>query len=68
MPPRKRSPLPFKLTDVARGYRAAVLGGMQNPGIRFDPDARTFMIVPGAGTVDELDRELKDFEARHGKA
>jgi hypothetical protein len=66
---RKRAPLKFPQTVVSRvlrGYRAA---GEPQPIMRFTRSGDMIAIPAESGTVaDETDRELKEFEARHGKA
>jgi len=46
---RKRTPLPFKQTDVERAYKAARVVGMRNPRIEIDMARRTITLIPGAG-------------------
>jgi hypothetical protein len=70
--PHKRGPLPFKLTDVARAKKAAIAAGDPNARIVIDVPRQTITIIPGGEPAKDgdinLDRELAEFEARHGEA
>ena len=59
----------FKQQDVTRALRAAVAAGIKVQQIEIGKDGRIVIVAsPGAATssLDELDRELIEFEARHG--
>jgi hypothetical protein len=58
----------FKQRDIARLVRAATAAGLRVSGIKVDVINGTIEVVSGEPPVpDSLDRELADFEARHGE-
>jgi hypothetical protein len=57
----------FRETDVKRAVRAVEAAGKKVA--RVDFGGKTFsLVVAGAEEGGELDRELKEFEQRHGQA
>jgi hypothetical protein len=63
-----RSPCTFKQRDVARLVRAATAAGLRVSSVKVDVIKGTIEVVTGEPPVpDSLDRELADFEARHGQ-
>ena len=67
---RKRALLKFKHTDVVRLLGAYKAAGVPQPTVRITKDG-DLIAVPGTPTAaasDDLDRELAEFEARHGQA
>lgn len=58
----------FRETDVKRAVRAVESAGMKIA--RVELEKGKIVIVPdnGAQPVNDLDRELKEFETRHGQA
>ena len=63
-----RSPRSFRQRDVARLVRAAMSAGLRVSGIKVDVIKGTIEVVSGEPVVpDSLDKELADFEARHGQ-
>ena len=63
-----RNPCTFKQRDVARLVRAATAAGLRVLGVKVDVIKGTIEIVSGEPSVpDSLDKELADFEARHGQ-
>ena len=64
-----RSPRTFKQRDVARLVRAATSAGLRVSGVKVDVIKGTIEVVFGEPPVpDSLDRELAEFEARHGQS
>jgi hypothetical protein len=67
-----RASAPFRQADVTRAIKGAVAAGVDISRIEIDA-AGKIVIVPGKPTevpatpVDELDRELADWESRHGE-
>ncbi|MBR1238276.1 hypothetical protein [Bradyrhizobium sp. AUGA SZCCT0182] len=65
-----RSAQPFNQTSVTRVLKAAVRAGFKRAEFRGDGSIVLDLNAPPiamSGTVDELDRELAEFEARHGE-
>jgi hypothetical protein len=61
----------FKQQDATRAVRAAVAAGLEVQRIEIERDGR-IIVVTGkpqepAGPQTDLDRELAEFEARHGQ-
>ena len=66
MPPRRPS---FKQRDAIRLARAAIAAGLVVHRME-TKDGRVIIVTSGEGSttpIDELNRELAEFEARHGK-
>jgi hypothetical protein len=64
-----RGPSTFRQRDVARLVRAATAAGLRVTGVRVDQSG-AIEVVTGESAVqpkDDLDRELAEFEARHGQ-
>jgi hypothetical protein len=64
-----RRPSTFKQQDVTRALRAAVAAGIEVQRVEIAKDGRIVIVAsPGAAasSLDDLDRELIQFEARHG--
>ena len=63
----------FRQQDVTRALKAAAAAGLHVAGFKIDPQTGKIEVVTGkpievsATSVDELDRELADWEARHGE-
>jgi hypothetical protein len=65
-----RRPCLFKQTDFARAIKAARAAGITNPCAEITRDGVIRVVAAQAGDSahrDDLDRELKDFQARHGQ-
>lgn len=64
-----RTPSNFKQRDVTRALRAAKAAGIEVS--RLEIGGGKIVVIPAGGTpsapVDELDRELAEFEMRHGQ-
>jgi hypothetical protein len=59
----------FKQADVTRALRATVAAGIAVQRIEIDSSGK-IVVVAGAAVsapIDELDRELAEFEAGHGQ-
>ena len=65
-----RGPNKFKQRDVTRALRAAMAAGIEVGRFEIGTDGK-IVVVPAEGSpmvpVDDLDRELADFEMRHGQ-
>ena len=65
-----RRPCKFKQSDVTRALRGAAKAGVEVGRIEIAKDG-TIIVVPSSMVVvacqDDLDRELSEFEARHGQ-
>jgi hypothetical protein len=66
-----RRPCHFRQHDVTAAIKAAVKAGVQNYEVVVDTSGSIRIIVGKAGAaddrVDDLDRELQEWEARHGR-
>jgi len=63
-----RAPCTFRQRDVARLVAAAKAAGLTVAGVRVDTHRGTIEVVTAQAVVqDSLDRELAEFEARHGQ-
>jgi hypothetical protein len=68
----KRAPT-FRQADIVRALKAAATAGLHVAGYKIDPQGKIEVVIgkPEAQSsnapVDELDRELQDWEARHGE-
>ena len=66
-----RGPCSFKQSDVTRAVKGAVAAGVQVGRVEITKDG-SIVVVPSsmvvaAAPLDVLDRELAEFEARHGQ-
>jgi hypothetical protein len=62
----------FKQTDVTKALKAAEKAGLKVQRAEMRTDGSIVLDFNGppiatSGTVDDLDRELSEFEARHGQ-
>jgi hypothetical protein len=65
-----RTPSTFRQQDVTRAIRAARAAGVDIARVEIARDGRIVMVtaeVQCAAQDDDLDRELAEFEARHGQ-
>jgi hypothetical protein len=60
----------FRQSDITRAFRAARAAGVENVRIEIAKDGRLVIIATAAqpAVQDDLDRELEEFRARHGKS
>ena len=72
--PMRRPPSRFRQSDLTKALKAAAAAGLHVAGYKIDPQTGKIEVVtasPAAqdsnAPVDELDRELQDWEARHGE-
>ena len=67
-----RGPCAFKRSDVTRALLGAAKAGMDVGRVEITKDGRIVLVpssmVSGAAPQDVLDRELAEFEARHGQS
>ncbi len=66
-----RGPCTFKQQDVTRALRAAVAAGIEVQRFEIAKDGRIVIVTSSgkpAASLDDLDRELIEFEARHGQS
>lgn len=61
-----RAPSTFKKNDVKRAIVAATAAGMQIGSVTIDKSGRIVIQPAIAAPLDDLDRELAEFEAKHG--
>jgi hypothetical protein len=62
-----RAPAAFRQSDVTRAVRAARAAGVDIARIEIARDGRICIIINAAEAPDDLDRELAEFQARHGQ-
>jgi hypothetical protein len=68
-----RSPATFRQQDVTRALRATVAAGIAIERVEIARDGRIVIVTASAPAMmkpddlDDLDRELEQFEAHHGK-
>jgi hypothetical protein len=66
-----RLPCTFKQTDVKRAILAVRSAGEEIRGVEVLPDGRIRILTASEAAqltpADDLDRELAEFEARHGE-
>jgi hypothetical protein len=65
-----RGPCTFKQSDVTRALRGATKAGIEVDRCEIAKDGRIVIVArsaTGGGPFDDLDRELLEFEARHGQ-
>jgi hypothetical protein len=65
-----RTPIVVKQVELTRALRAAKGAGLKVTRYEVDPSGKVVVFTAGDDTVtpahDDLDRELAEFEARHG--
>jgi len=64
-----RGPLTFKQRDVTAAVKAVIAAGADVSRVEVGKDGKIVVVtqMPSATPQDDLDRELKEFEARHGQ-
>jgi ssDNA-binding replication factor A large subunit len=64
-----RAPATFRQGDVTRAIRAAVAASVDIARVEIARDGRIVIVTGKAqpAVQDDLDRELEEFEARHGQ-
>lgn len=64
-----RGPCTFKQQDVTRALRATVAAGIEVQRIEIDKDGKITVVAAGGSAPpdNDLDRELTEFEGRHGQ-
>lgn len=64
-----RGPQTFRQADLTRALKGAMKGGLSVKRVEIDKVGKIILVADEAETVpnDDLDRELTDFEARHGQ-
>jgi hypothetical protein len=62
-----RSNCTFRQRDVTAAVKAVKAAGREVQRIEIDPDGRIIVVIVTTEPVDELDAELKQFEAGNGK-
>jgi hypothetical protein len=67
-----RRPYTFRECDVRRAIKAAVSAGMEIAAVEIGAQGEIRIVIGSPGIrplgQDELDRELAEFEGRHGQA
>jgi hypothetical protein len=67
-----RGKLRFRQSDVTRAIKAAVAAGIDVARVEIDKEGKIVIVTgkpdPVGGNVDDLDRELREWEARRGQS
>jgi hypothetical protein len=66
----RRAPPPFRQRDLTRAIRAVTVAGVSIARVEIGPDGKIVVVTqqPAVSSRDDLDRELEEFEARHGES
>jgi hypothetical protein len=62
-----RGPASFRQSDVTRAIRATQKAGVALARVKIGRDGKIILVTGGEPAPDDLDRELVDFQARHGQ-
>lgn len=57
----------FRQRDVTAAVKAVAASGREVQRVEIAPDGRIVIVVATAEPADDLDAELKQFEAEHGE-
>jgi hypothetical protein len=57
----------FRQKDLTRALRGAQAAGVEVQQVEIAPDGRIILVTGKSVPVDALDRELAEFEVRHGQ-
>ena len=65
----RRAPATFRQSDITKAIRAARKAGVENVRVEIAKDGRIVIVTGRAqpAVLDDLDRELEQFRARHGQ-
>jgi hypothetical protein len=65
-----RAPLPFRQRDLTRAIRAVTVAGVGIARVEIGPDGKIVVVTQQSLPTpqSDLDRELAEFEARHGQS
>jgi len=64
-----RAPVIFKQADVTRAVKGVTAAGQAVARVEIDPNGRIVIVTTEVrpAVQEDLDRELSEFEARHGE-
>jgi len=63
-----RSKCPFRQCDVTRAVQGVTAAGQKVARVEIATDGKIVVVIESNPQMSDLDRELADFEARHGQA